>query len=182
MAHVLGFGTVEPWHDSLRDSAIEYAAANPGATTLPDTHFTGALAVDAFDELLDGAAYDGKKVPVENNTQRYGTGGLDGHWREAVFDTELMTPSIESGSTDDPLSKLTIAALADLGYQVDYTEAESYTLPSTSLTTSSLLRSALVPGAELQLGNDIRQGPVIVAEYPERPAGGARWRVTGSGE
>ena len=167
MAHVLGFGTSSPWYGLLEDSAVDYEQANPDSTTLPDTHFSGTAAVAAFDELLNGDAYEGKKVPVENNTRRYGAGGLDAHWREAVFDTELLTPSIKRTGADDPLSKVTIAALADLGYRVDYTQAESYTLPSTSLTTLALLRSALARGDELHLGNDIRQGPVIVAEYPE---------------
>ena len=180
MAHVLGFGGSSQWYDLLEDSAVDYEQANPDSTTLADAHFTGAAAVDAFDELPSGATYEGKKVPVENDTQRYGVGGLDAHWRESVFDTELMTSSIKRTGTDDPLSKVTIAALADLGYSVDYTQAESYTLPSTSLTTSSLLRFALAPDDELHLGDDIRQGPVIVAGHPEQPASGARWRVTES--
>ena len=68
MAHVLGFGTLAPWYVLLRDSAEDYLEDNPGATTLPDTHFVGSAAVSAFDELLDGATYDGNKVPVENDT------------------------------------------------------------------------------------------------------------------
>ena len=167
IAHVLGFGAISQWSDSLRDSAVDYKKANPESTTLPDTHFAGAQAVGAFDELLAGATYDGNKVPVENNTESYGPGALDGHWRESVFGTELMTPSLSGDDTDTPLSKVTIAALADLGYSVDYTQAVSYTLPSTSLTTSSLLGSARAAFDEIHVGDDIRRGPVIVAEYPE---------------
>jgi hypothetical protein len=182
MAHVLGFGTTYQWIDLLEDSAVAYALANPGSTTLPDTHFTGTEAIDAFDEILNGASYDGKKVPVENNTQRYGSGSLDAHWREAVFATEIMTPTISSAADSEPLSKVTIAALADLGYSVDYTQAESYTLPSSSTTTSALLGAVPALPDGLHLGNDIRQGPQIVAEYPDLGAGDVQWRVTGSGE
>ena len=164
MAHALGFGTSDQWDGLLRDSAEEYLEDNPGATTLPDTHFVGSAAVSAFDELLDGATYDGKKVPVENDTQEYGAGGLDGHWRETVFDSELMTASISTrSSTSQPRSKVTIAALADLGYSVDYTQAESYTLPSES---QSRLRSARAAEDEIHVGDDIRRGPTVVAELP----------------
>ena len=164
MAHVLGYGTKDQWYGLLRNSAVEHVENNPDDSTLPDTHFTGQAAVSAFDELLDGATYSGAKVPVENNTVRYGAGGLDGHWREAVFEQELMTSTISTNPlTSQPLSKLTIAALADLGYRVDYAQADSYSLPS---ATQSLLR-VQSGGDEVHLGDHIRRGPVIVAEIPE---------------
>ena len=70
-----------------------------------------------------------------------------------------MTATFSSGQ---PLSKVSIGALADLGYSVSYGQAESYTLPS---TTSSRLEAA---GHEIDLGNDIRQGPVFVVDVPEQ--------------
>ena len=164
IAHALGYGTASQWDDLLRNSAIEHAASNPDATALPDTHFVGTAAVSAFDELLGGDTYSGAKVPVENDTKRYGKGGLDGHWREAVFGDELMTAVISTDSqVSQPLSKLTIASLADLGYVVDYTQAESFSLPSAS---GSLLR-AQSARSELDLGDHIRRGPVILVEMPE---------------
>ena len=63
-------------------------------------------------------------VPLETTG---GAGTVNAHWSEAVFDTELMTGFAESNS-NMPLSRLTIAALADLGYQVDYGAADSYQL------------------------------------------------------
>ena len=166
MAHALGFGTPGRWYGLLRDSAVEYDEANPGHTTLPDTHFVGSAAVSAFDELLDGATYDGQKVPVENDTDEYDEGGLDGHWRETVFDSELMTPSISiNPDRSQPLSRVTIAALADLGYSVDYTEAESYTHPGGS---QSRLKAARAAEDEIHLGDDIRRGPIVVAELPDQ--------------
>lgn len=74
---------------------------------------------------------------------------------------ELLTATISTNSqTSQPLSKVTIAALADLGYRVDYAQADSYSLPS---TTHSLLRAQSAQD-ELLLGDHIRRGPVIVAE------------------
>ena len=164
VAHVLGYGTSFQWHALVANSAVQYLEDNPGDTTLPDTHFAGTAAVSAFDELLAGATYSGAKVPVENDTAKYDQAGLDAHWRDAVFESELMTASI---STDprisQPLSKVTIAALADLGYRVDYTQADSYSLPSAS---QSLLRVQSARD-EVYLGDHVRRGPVIVAEIPE---------------
>ena len=167
MAHVLGFGTLAPWYVLLRDSAEDYLEDNPGATTLPDTHFVGSAAVSAFDGLLDGATYDGNKVPVENDTAEYGAGGLDAHWRKTVFDSELLTASISiDPNTSQPLSTVTIAALADLGYSVDYTEADSYALPSGS---QARLKAARAAENQIQVGDDIRSGPIVVAEVPDQP-------------
>jgi len=66
-----------------------------------------------------------------------GTGTAEAHWAEATFGPELMTGWIE-GSAAMPLSRMSIAALADLGYRVDLSTADAFTLPA-------LLRAA--PGA-----------------------------------
>ena len=51
-----------------------------------------------------------------------------GHWDEECFDTELMTGYLNNGS--NPMSKLTVAALDDMGYSVDYSQASNYEPPS----------------------------------------------------
>ena len=83
-------------------------------------------------------------------------GGLDGHWRESVFADELLTSSlsIDPGS-NEPLSIVTVAALRDLGYSVDYTAAQQYTLPAARPGTARAVSSHL-----LHLHNDVRQAPV----------------------
>ena len=90
----------------------------------PDTHFTGAGAIAAF-EMAGGASYTDAKVPIENVM---GSGSGDSHWRESVLDDELMTPRHDGGG--DALSAITIQAMADMGYHVDLSQAESYVLPS----------------------------------------------------
>lgn len=82
MGHVLGIGTLWDTEGYLADPSQQ------GGT---DPHFTGSLAVSAFD-AVGGTSYTGAKVPVENTG---GTGTADGHWRESVFDAELMTGFIE---------------------------------------------------------------------------------------
>jgi Leishmanolysin len=63
-------------------------------------------------------------VPVENTG---GAGTRDGHWRESIFANELMTGFINTGF--NPLSRVTIASIADLGYQVNLAAADPYALP-----------------------------------------------------
>ena len=53
--------------------------------------------------------------------------GVRGHWDERVFRSELMTPSAESVGTAMPISRVTIGALQDMGYKVNYAAAERYT-------------------------------------------------------
>ncbi|MCY4372228.1 MAG: hypothetical protein OXC31_00565 [Spirochaetaceae bacterium] len=153
IGHALGFGTLNKWYDSLVNSARDYLRNNPESTTLPDTHFSGTAAVSAFNEIAD--SYTSGKVPVENDTQSYGSGSLDGHWRESVFGSELMTSTV---STSEKFSKVTIAALADLGYSVDYTQAESYTLPG----SSALHRSPL------DIRDEVRRGPVTRVPFRDQ--------------
>jgi hypothetical protein len=120
MGHVLGFGTLwtgQQTLDLLRDPSVP----NPDPP-LADTHFIGAEAIAAFDDV-GGADYTGQKVPVMNVG---GAGTVNSHWRDGVFDPELMTGFLNAGP--NPLSVVTIASLADLGYTVDVSQADPFTL------------------------------------------------------
>ena len=111
LGHALGFGTA--WTEKLLK---ESSASNPEA----DTHFAGPLAIKAFNEA-GGEDYEGNKVPVAN-------GGDDGHWRSSVLGNELMGSHVDA---DYPyfLSAITIQSLGDLGYTVDPSKADPFTLP-----------------------------------------------------
>jgi hypothetical protein len=111
MAHVLGYGTI--W---------SYKGLLQGAGSINPT-FSGANARKEFGTLLGSSTPTA--VPVANTG---GPGTRDSHWREAVFGNELMTGFINQGV--NPLSRLTIASMADLGYQVNLEVADQYTLPS----------------------------------------------------
>ena len=83
-------------------------------------------------------------VPVE---QSYSNGGSNcGHWKEQCFGNELMTPS---ASSQLPMSRLTIAGLEDIGYQVTYANAES----SSSLHSSCVCNRRGVRGL-VEAGDD----------------------------
>lgn len=110
MGHVLGVGTV--WEDKglLKDPRS------------PNPNFIGAAAMDEHARLLGGGT--AVPVPVESTG---GPGTADSHWRETVFHNELMSGFV--GSAGNPLSRLTVASMQDLGYQVDLDAAEPYELP-----------------------------------------------------
>lgn len=86
-----------------------------------DTHFIGTNAIGQFD-ALGGAAYPGPKVPVENDYFREGE-LVDGHWRSFFMTGEVMSSTLfMTGS----LSAITVGALEDMGYEVDYSRADPF--------------------------------------------------------
>lgn len=114
MGHVLGFGTL--WDLTAGSGGARKVIIGAG-TSNPE--FIGPRAVAEYSTL--GAA---NNVPVEAGG---GPGTRDAHWRESTFNNELMTGYINTGS--NPLSRLTFASLADMGYQVDMAAADAYSLP-----------------------------------------------------
>ena len=121
-------------------------AKNPSLPNSPgvDTHFAGPQAIIEFDNAGGAGRTVGMKVPVENTQGAQGT--RDAHWRESTFANELMTGFVSLAS--NPLSTVTIASLQDLGYAVDLTQAEPYTI--TNPNALRLAGETLIP-----LGNDI---------------------------
>ena len=109
MGHVLGIGTIWERKGLLKDA---------GQSTV---RFVGKNARKEFGKLKKSKAAD---VPVENTG---GPGTADGHWRESVFRNELMSGFI--AAPNNPLSRLTVASLLDMGYEVDLSKAEPYKLP-----------------------------------------------------
>jgi hypothetical protein len=64
-----------------------------------------------------------------------GAGTADSHWRETVFQRELMTGFV--GDKPNPMSRLTVSSLEDIGYVVDLKKAEPYKLPNLSSIAES---------------------------------------------
>lgn len=110
MGHVLGIGTVWTHKRLLRGEG----GRNPT--------FTGAAAMNEYRTLRAGGAL--KAVPVEATG---GEGTRDSHWRETIFVNELMSGFVESKG--NPLSRMTVASLQDMGYRVNLAAAEPYALP-----------------------------------------------------
>jgi hypothetical protein len=123
MLHVVGIGTLWGVYGLIEGAGTE------------STRFTGSFGVGACIEL-GGALVCPNSVPLENLG---GPGTADGHWRESVFRTELMTGFITTpfpGFTGvlNPLSAMSIQSLADLGYVVNPAAADPYTIPVQSVS------------------------------------------------
>ena len=151
MAHALGF-VPGLWdrHDRLRDPSLP---DDPEA----DTHFDGPFATAAFD-AAGGADYGRAKVPVESGAQ---AGISDSHWRQGVFEDELMTPYLTGDS--QPLSAITIESLYDIGYEVDPAKADAY-----SLSAGGKPKMRLHRGRIIDLGDDIAAIPIRILRVDPR--------------
>lgn len=121
MGHVLGIGTL--W-DGLVD--------DPDG----DSRYLGRAAMREYDRLTGRGL---EPVPVE---REYHGGFGAWHWRGGVLGGELMSAAFLVGS---PISTLTVASLADLGYRVDLDAAEPYARPESPTTTSALGGHVLRP-------------------------------------
>jgi len=161
MGHVLGFGTLwtQPQFDCLQD-----ASTPPG--TILDTYFSCLKALAMFDSIGGTSYTGGNKVPVENcgpaSPVGCGAGNVNGHWREPTFDEELMTGFLQPG-VSNPLSKLSAAAMEDLGYGVNYAGSDAYVKIFT-------LRAG-APQNLLSLGDDLYRGPIYVVNRSGRVVG-----------
>lgn len=119
-----------------------------GLTNSSRTRFTGANATREYKNLF---GYNVSSVPLERN---------EGHWRESVFDNELMTPSIDSNNR---LSRVTVAALKDMGYRVNYSRADSYSRPGGSFKESRVM----TPSADSRGFGEAMFAPPPAANFAE---------------
>lgn len=107
MTHVLGLGTIWDRKGLVRNGGTSRST------------FGGSKA-NAQWKALGGSG----SVPLETGG---GGGTQDGHWSEATLGNELMTGYINSGS--NPFSKISVASLGDVGYSVNTSKADSYSIP-----------------------------------------------------
>lgn len=134
IGHILGIGTL--WSFAGRSLLTGRGSSDP--------FFSGAAARDGF--ALTGSTYAGTPVPVENSG---GAGTRDGHWRATIFNKELMQGYVASTM---PLSRVTIGSLADLGYSVNMSAADVFSLlPALRIGDEE-------PGRELK--HDIADTPI----------------------
>lgn len=118
MGHVIGFGTL--WQSLVNG----LGTSNP--------RFVGLTARGTW-SWTDSSNLS---VPVEAGG---GPGTAGAHWRESSLGNELMTGYLSGGA--NPLSKVTIGALSDMGYGVD--------LGAADLFAGAALRAPEEPGVQL---------------------------------
>jgi len=119
MLHVVGVGTV--WADTRRPGGVLLAG---GGTDNP--RYTGLRGISACG-AAGGTGACGGGVAVEGLPFTAGT--ADSHWRESIFENELMTGFVEKEGIPMPFSAITIQSLADVGYSVNLFTAEQYLVP-----------------------------------------------------
>jgi hypothetical protein len=111
MGHVIGIGTIWTNKKLLKGA------------TMNNPTFVGPNAMREYGQLRSSTSP--LPVPVENTG---GVGTRNSHWRDLVFGNELMTGFV--GAAGNPLSRMTVASLQDIGYSVNMNAAEPYNLPS----------------------------------------------------
>jgi subtilisin family serine protease len=163
MGHVLGFGTL--WQQFGLVTGL-------GGT---DPLYVGTNALREYRSLFGVPAATG--VPVENQG---GAGTAGGHWRESVFDTELMTGFAEPAGTRMPISRITVGAMQDLGYQVNYARADAYVRPAIKAATPAagtkpkVRLASLAPqigAAVTTTGKSAITAPAATTQAPRTAAG-----------
>eukprot|EP00186_Timspurckia_oligopyrenoides_P000150 CAMPEP_0182446488 /NCGR_PEP_ID=MMETSP1172-20130603/4236_1 /TAXON_ID=708627 /ORGANISM="Timspurckia oligopyrenoides, Strain CCMP3278" /LENGTH=328 /DNA_ID=CAMNT_0024642425 /DNA_START=229 /DNA_END=1215 /DNA_ORIENTATION=- len=146
MLHILGIGTL--WNFQSR-------VLREGDRSSCTGDYFGSFAHAAY-IAAGGSEQDrgGNTPPIQSTGS---SGSKCSHWDEAELGNELMTPTFVSG-TLNPLSAITIGGLEDLGYVVQYNEADEYTLPSGPLLASILANPMPYPNI-LPLNNSDLIGP-----------------------
>ena len=102
--HIIGLGTLWEYN----------GVAGPDSINCP---YYGPKANAEFAKISGGCAV----VPTELDG---GPGTRCGHWDDRCLKDELMTGYL-SGTTQ-PLSRITIGSLEDMGYEVDYSAADPF--------------------------------------------------------
>ena len=123
LGHILGFGTI--WS--------QLGLVSGAGTGSP--RFTGPLATAEYNRVFGTNA---SGVPLETTG---GSGTRDSHWLDSLFGAELMTGYAGPGA-NLPLSSITIAQMADLGYTVNYAAADPYTPLGRTLTSSAIVSAS----------------------------------------
>ena len=118
IAHALGFSTPIWYSLGLVEEDV-------------DPHFKGQGARSAFD-VEGGSRYEGKKVPLARDYT---------HWRESIFGDEVMTPYLDWDN--GILSATTLQAMGDIGYRVDASQSDAYTLPGVGKPVATGTRRAV---------------------------------------
>ena len=139
IGHVLGIGTIWSFRRSLLDTSV-----------MGDPFFVGSAARAQF-AAINTVTYSGNPVPVENTG---GPGTINAHWRTSVMQRELMQGF--AVNQVQPLSRITVGSLQDLGYLVNLAAADAFSLTAALRSgfgfdvTSGIPYRDIVPDVEIK--------------------------------
>jgi FG-GAP-like repeat len=142
-AHVLGFGTLwEPVKfDTGNGTSLTVGKSlidrNTATYNIFDSLGKQTYASWAYGDLL--GSFAPTAVPLEAD--------ILAHWDETRFGVESLTPYAEAVGVRSPISALTVSALRDLGWHVNYGAAQAYQLsaPLAALTAQDPTTSTVTP-------------------------------------
>jgi hypothetical protein len=131
IGHVLGIGPLFGYNNSPHVSYVEN-----GVTKY---YYIGTNGLREYRNYFNNQSLVG--IPIEddgetgtvnvhpeegsNGSLTYDIRDINGHFHGGL-NTELMTGWVEGGTTVMPLSRITIGMLNDIGYEVDYLQADVY--------------------------------------------------------
>jgi len=120
--------------------ALGFGIAGGGSPIFYSQHvfgdgFVGTNALREYRSLFGNAA---ASVPLETGG---GAGTAGAHWRESVLTTELMTGYSEARGVAMPLSRITVGAMQDMGYSVNYAAADAFAASGRSSTNGQQSRA-----------------------------------------
>jgi hypothetical protein len=156
IGHALGFGSF----------LFELSRPEFPDGMIVGTNFVGPNAVAQYNEIF-GTTADG--VPLETDG---GSGTALAHWSKEVFGTEVMTGYGEIRQ----LSRVTLGAMADLGYQVDYAAADPFTPPTAAGMVTA--PGSMTAWSDRRFDRGLAVGPApkvspVVGPLPMRPVASA---------
>jgi hypothetical protein len=150
IGHALGIGSGPQWTRLGRDFV-----RNGGS----DPYFTGPHAVVAFNRS-GGASYAGRRVPLWDGA--HDDPSADVHWRWRVIFDEIMT-----AGQGRAISEITLGALSDLGFGVNYAAADPYTVHGPFSADAAVQQEGNSP----QPVDDVPDGPIRVLDSRGRTVG-----------
>ena len=149
LGHILGIGPFWSSSDPIYAPITSYTDANDSTTKY---YYTGTNAFKQYKSYLSSDLSNAVVgLPIEDNG---GSGTADVHPEEGLenevssdtryingifhpgINEELMTGWMEGSPTDTPLSRVTLGFLEDMGYIVNYSDAESFSIIYTSMSFS----------------------------------------------
>lgn len=128
--HVFGFGTAWEPVEFVLSNGTRFNAGRTWIDRNSVTYTANSYAGAAYGDLL--GTFTPTAIPIEPR--------IFAHWDEARFDAELMTPFAETPGTPSPVSSVTLAALRDLGWNINMGAAQAFALSTArlqALSTSS---------------------------------------------
>ena len=140
IGHVLGIGTIWNFQRSLLNTS-----------TMGDPYFMGSAARAQF-AAINTVTYSGNPVPVDNTG---GTGTANSHWRTSVMQRELMQGF--AVNQVQPLSRITVGSLQDLGYLVNLAAADAFSLTAALRSGFGFDATSGIPYRDVVPDVDIKQ-------------------------